>query len=570
MSLSSGPFLRVLSAVWLVVGSLVVPVGPAAATPTLTPASAPTSGSTFEAELSVTTQSAPPDPPSDRIGWEEGYWWNESISVDVEDGLNRSELRPVLARTMARVERIRQLEFLSTPDFAFRTRKEYRRWTSSTYYQNYTDADWLHQNTKFEALFLVGEQRNYFEVARQNEGSAATAFYTSEDIEKLNISGGTVVVVVREEGIARFRTGVLAHELVHALQDQHFGFENIYNNYDVRTEEDNLRFLGALEGDAEYVRQLYNSGCGLEFECLSIDPPQGAPSDYGDRKLVAYRFVPYRHGPGLIRQIEESSGWEAVNRLYTDRPLPSTEVYIHPDRYGEDPPTEVTIRDESTDEWYVPNTSGGVDYASFGEAGIFTMFFEFGASRAFPADYDDEVSEGWDGDRLVPYARNDSVSSGETGYVWKIAWDSEQDAREFVAAYREKLDFYSAREVLNAEDVYIIPESENADFGDAFALRVNGTSTVIVNAPSVAELNEIRPGTVPENARTPTPTPTETDTPTPTETETTVATTTDATTAPPETAPGTTTGGQPGFGVGIAIVSLLAGALLARRRRSDG
>ncbi|HKL30417.1 MAG TPA: hypothetical protein VJ898_14260, partial [Natrialbaceae archaeon] len=61
--------------------------------------------------ISNASSAAPPDPDEDVIGWENGYWYDESIDVDQSDGLSDAELDRFVARTMARVERIRGLEF---------------------------------------------------------------------------------------------------------------------------------------------------------------------------------------------------------------------------------------------------------------------------------------------------------------------------------------------------------------------------------------------------------------------------------------------------------------------------
>ncbi|MDX1748601.1 MAG: hypothetical protein R3324_21930, partial [Halobacteriales archaeon] len=37
-------------------------------------------------------EAPPPDPETDRLGWENGYWYNESITVDQSDGLSDEEL----------------------------------------------------------------------------------------------------------------------------------------------------------------------------------------------------------------------------------------------------------------------------------------------------------------------------------------------------------------------------------------------------------------------------------------------------------------------------------------------
>ena len=69
-----------------------------------------------------------PDEPrgGDTIGWENGYWYDDPVNVTTSDGLNETELSAVTARTMARVERIRDREFQSTVPVEVISRAEYR------------------------------------------------------------------------------------------------------------------------------------------------------------------------------------------------------------------------------------------------------------------------------------------------------------------------------------------------------------------------------------------------------------------------------------------------------------
>ena len=50
-------------------------------------------------------------PAEDRLGWEAGYWYDDPLPVNATDGLNESEREAAVARTMARVERIRESSF---------------------------------------------------------------------------------------------------------------------------------------------------------------------------------------------------------------------------------------------------------------------------------------------------------------------------------------------------------------------------------------------------------------------------------------------------------------------------
>jgi len=108
-----------------------------------------------------------------------------------------------------------------------------------------------------------------------------------------------------------------------------------------------------------------------------------------------------------------------------------------------------------------------------------------------PFNYESRYSAGWDGDRLHVY-RNES---GELAYVWKLAWDSERDAKEFVEGYERVLQYWGGERV--GENVWRI---EQGGFADAFYVEIDGRNVTIVNAPTISQLTEVRPEVAPISA----------------------------------------------------------------------
>jgi hypothetical protein len=298
----------------------------------------------------------------------------------------------------------------------------------------------------------------------------------------------------------------LAHELVHAFQ---------WGRYDMgrlggRTIESRNTGSAVFEGVARYLDHQYADLCGEEWDC--VDPPddgagnEDAEGDGGfHRGLYALRYFPYSDGPGLIERRLETGGWDAVADLYTEPPE-STEQVIDPRAYRIDPPSVVTVINQSDGEWTrLPRPGPGPNYESVGQPGITAMFVypayddrdarvvvplreflnvEDGAlDRSDPYDYDIPPAEGWDGDRLYVYANE----SGRTGYVWRLAWDSGDDAREFARAYRRLLSYWGGE---RRDGRWHIPDSESA-FGDGFAIRVQGSTVTIVNGPTADDLGDI-------------------------------------------------------------------------------
>ncbi|WP_436929311.1 Hvo_1808 family surface protein [Halosimplex halobium] len=552
-------------------------------------------------------EGSPPDnPDGDPLGWENGCWYNESIDVDRSDGLNETELDAVVARSMARVEQVRELEFNETVPVEVVSREQFR--ANATY--NTTTNNTLHQNVKWEAMLMVGEDTDAVSVQEGNTGAIVGGYYSPREER--------IVVVSENTTAPKMNEITLSQELFHALQDQRYNL----SAYDQYTRELHNARDGIIEGDGNLVDRRYSQRCADEWDCLM---PQTQPGGGGGGASIHYglyfvTYQPYSDGPKFVRGIYKDEGWEGVNAVYENPPA-STEQTIHPEKYGEDPPTNVSFTDTSGEAWTVPHLENGtVDYAQFGEAGLATMlfyptyasggeaspvvgvrsFFNYTAAGSLstydPFNYTTRYTDGWDGDRLYPYVTDDSAETNETGYVWKTVWDSEGDAADFVEGYGMLLDYYGAEPVDDSANTYRVPDGP---YADAFYVNHTGTTVTLVNAPSVEELSEVRAGAAPDDSGGETETPTDTATDEPDDGETATSEPGDEETDEPTTEPGdegtdtatgtplpadggagdggndgeatdapaeTTASGGPGFGVAAALVALALAGLLAGRR----
>ena len=408
-----------------------------------------------------------PDPAFDRLGWEGGYWYDEPLAVTREDGLNETELQAVVARTRARVERIRELEYTDPVSVEVISRAEFRN-RDRDRGRNRPAAYHAWRNQVWEALLLVGEDRNVSAAFESTYGSSVVGFYT----------GDRGIVLISDGDSSTIDRATLVHELVHALQDQHFGFGGRRRTIDGRLARDAL-----TEGEANYVPDRYAARCERTWDCL---PRPNRTADSGradvDQGVFLTIFAPYAAGPGFVRAARERGGWPAVDALY-DRFPASTEQVIHPETYPNEAPANVTVRDRSSGEWSRFDLDRPASDTA-GEAAIYAMLRTNGAlGNGSRYNYSHPASAGWGGDAVVPY-RN---GSGGYGYVWKLVWDTEADAREFADAYRGILQRRADREP--AEGVYVLPASD--PFGDAFRVRRTGDTVRIVNGPTVSALAKI-------------------------------------------------------------------------------
>jgi hypothetical protein len=442
---------------------------PATATPTETGPETPAPTTNGTTPTATPDRDGFADPETDRLGWEAGYWYDEPLDVNASDGLNGSERTAVVARTMARVERIRRLEFESAVPVDVVDREAYRA------DETVTATAWDEQ--VWEALLLIGEDRSVEDVFESFYGASVQGSYVQSEDRIVTVSDADRPTLDRR---------TLAHELVHALQDQHFGFDRNAS----RTRDERLARAALIEGDAGYVADLYEERCNAAWSCLPRpDDGPGVGLD-GDMGVYVAAYQPYSDGPAFVHGLRERGGWAAVDAAY-DAPPTTASQTIHPERYPEWSAKRVRIEDRSAANWSRFDRSP--PGTTVGEASVFATLHANGGVEPFHLqrptrphrryNYTHPTSTGWVGDRLVPYRNAD----GEDGYVFRIEWETTGDAAAFAIAYRDLLGERWGAERREG-DVLVVP---SGPYADAFRVTRSGTTVTVVNAPTVGALDSV-------------------------------------------------------------------------------
>jgi hypothetical protein len=409
----------------------------------------------------------------DRIGWENGYAYDDPIDVTPEDGLNESEFATVEARAMARVEKIRGREFESDASIRFITRETLNEEGLFTF-----EADPA-RDQLWEAAFVVGE----------NETSAAELNELYDVVVDGYAGDGEVTLVVDDPEQPRIDPGVLSHELAHILGGPSVRMDDYDGSVDKL-----LVLRSVIEGNANFVEEQYLDRCEAEWSCLERPPnaTEVIDADRVNEGLFLWFAAPYTLGPGLMAHQYEDAGIDGVDRVYTDAPR-SMEQVIHPEKYPDENPIDVDLEDRSTENWDRQRASARMATNTLGEAALYAMFKandviggpepDVNKAQRTGLNYTHSSTAGWAGDSFAAYSNG---SAG--GYVLKTAWDSERDAREFHETYLALLDSKGATEV--RDGVYRIPDGP---YADAFRVVLDGDRVVVVNAPSVDALDAVHP-----------------------------------------------------------------------------
>lgn len=224
---------------------------------------------------------------------------------------------------------------------------------------------------------------------------------------------------------------VMAHELAHALQDQHFNLRR-FEKWPKGDSDAELAVHSLIEGDATLAMTLYmakNPLVALAF-VRSISSTNSTSEQFkqAPRALRETLLFPYEQGSEWASRVYKRGGWALVSASFTKLPQ-STEQILHPEKYlAYEAPVKIELpelRGMLGPGW------NKIDTDVNGEWSFYLILDQFLNS---PAE-SKRAAAGWAGDR---YAFYEGPKAGESLLVQRTKWDTEKDAREFFEAYAKR------------------------------------------------------------------------------------------------------------------------------------
>ena len=225
---------------------------------------------------------------------------------------------------------------------------------------------------------------------------------------------------------------VMAHELTHALQDQHYDLRR-FEKWPEGDSDAELAAHALVEGDATLVMSFYVmrnlSRAAAMMKSLAA-AGQSEQIERAPRVLRESLLFPYQQGMMWASQVYKRGGWPMMSRAYRELPQ-STEQILHAEKYfAREAPVKVELADLAAalgKDWR------RVEYDVNGEWGYFLVLDEFLKAEGESA----KAAAGWGGDRFALY---ENAQTGATVLAQATAWDTEQDAREFFDAYARRTE----------------------------------------------------------------------------------------------------------------------------------
>ena len=281
---------------------------------------------------------------------------------------------------------------------------------------------------------------------------------------------------------------VMAHELAHALQDQHFNLRR-FEKWPKGDSDAELAVHSLIEGDATLAMTLYmakNPLVALAFvRSISATNTTSEQFRQAPRALRETLLFPYEQGSEWASRIYKRGGWSLVSASFSKLPL-STEQILHPEKY---------LSYETPVKIDVPELRGvlgpgwkKIDADVNGEWSFYLILDQFLNSP----DESRRASAGWAGDRYALYT---GPKAGDALLVQRTSWDTEADAREFFAAY-EKRTVRRYSHAGAAHRVSVDQQHESASWETSegeVVLELRGSEVLIIEGlPAKADKDAVR------------------------------------------------------------------------------
>ena len=226
-----------------------------------------------------------------------------------------------VALVARRVEKLRGLKFRRPVRPLFLDRDDAVEFAQKASRSEYTDAEQRVDEEGFKLLGLLKPPTDLRQVVDSVEQEQVLGFY--DDRSKR-------LVVIRDPGVTRPLLEItLAHELVHALEDQRFGLDVPEGVPDDAA----LAESALAEGTATALMIDYADRYMRPGDVLGL--ANGVESDKLPRFIEQLLLFPYLEGEKFVAEFRgEGGSWRPIDSIYRFRRPRSSEQILHPRRFA--------------------------------------------------------------------------------------------------------------------------------------------------------------------------------------------------------------------------------------------
>lgn len=327
------------------------------------------------------------------------------------------------------VEDLRGLPRANDLDRKTLTPEELRQKVMDDFFSDYTEED-VRQDAMILNLFgLIDRDYNLYDLFVELYSEQIAGFYDDETKE---------MVVVQGEEFAGPQRMTYAHEYTHALQDARYDLSDGLNLNEETCELDSeycAAVTALLEGDASFTETqwfLEHSSLKDKQEVLKYYQEYASPIfDTIPVFLQEDVIFPYIKGLDFVNYLYEEGGYAAVDAAFLNPPV-TTEQILHPERYPEDLPVEIVLKDFTS---LLGTGWEEIERNTLGEWYTYLMLAKpLSTDWALQDDNALSAAEGWGGDQYLVYHQ---AENNEEVLISLTEWDSQPDADEYWQAFTQ-------------------------------------------------------------------------------------------------------------------------------------
>jgi len=379
-----------------------------------------------------------------------------------------AQMRDVVEKTRDIVGRLRSLALRRPVRWKWVTGRELISVIRKSVERTYTPGELVAEGDLYKRMGLIPESMNYVEDMFSLLEQQVAGLYEPEE---------EVLYINRDMGDA-IEESTLAHELAHALVDQHFELDSVLD----RKEADGDALLARsalMEGDATLITLRYMVTMGIPAAMDSESMAMYEDLKNYPRFIIDSLLFPYTAGMFFVTSMMKNpDDWETVDSAYSMLP-DSTEHILHPEKYA----SGEKARKISTSE--LPVLSGRYTAVFEEVLGEFVLL-EYLLAHGKRADAR-RAAGGWGGDAVVLYRPAGAESIGSDMLVLLSVWDRDgtdgmDEAREFAEAIMNAQEMRYDSEAIKCpgHEAYVIPVSKNTT---SVVLRQGSRVILVDNAP---------------------------------------------------------------------------------------
>ena len=310
-------------------------------------------------------------------------------------------LTALLPELQAFVEQARGLKFKTPVEFKLLADADFRKRLQELQEEERDPEEIADTKNVLVALGLLDKNIDLQATIDKLLGGAVAGFYDPET-DELVVRGSDATISVQS---------TMVHELVHALQDQHFNLDR--DELEDRDDEQSQAFSGLVEGDATHIEDQWLATRTAEERRRARAEENAQVRDLGDipEVLLTLLTFPYATGPELVERIRSAGGQRRLDESFTAPPTTS-EHLIHPEKFLSGEPGVAVAPPAADGEVF--------DEGVLGELGLLLMLAEEidGATAA-------RAAAGWGGDWYVAWNQGD-----QSCVRTEIVMDSAAHSRE--------------------------------------------------------------------------------------------------------------------------------------------